>query len=199
MLSQLYFSRLSHLTLQFLNLLSVCSFLDHHISLSSPSVRLACPCSDSHLIRRLYACLSSVTRLDLRHSRGAALEALRLAPTIGLSDLPLPLLSQLHISSPDWPVVDSVLVSRQRIVAPRIASLLCVLPSAVLPRLSLGDLMALDFSSAIPHFVPSPAPYVSLSSFPTYQAALSRLTDFVWTPLDDVPPTYTFHSLPDLI
>jgi hypothetical protein len=137
--------------------------------------------------------------LDLRHSHYASLEALRLAPADSLAHIPLPFLSQLLLPSPDWRVIDSVLVSRQRIVAPRIASLRCELPSAILPRLSLDDLVALNFSSAVPVFVPSPAPHVCRSSFATYQAALSRLTDFAWIPVNDVSSTYTFHSLSDLI
>jgi hypothetical protein len=193
------FPNLSELHLEFLNLLSVRSFLDSFLAFSVSRVRLVCPCSQGAVLRALYARISDVSALDLQRCDDASLEALRFSPHHIVSDLVFPSLSQLYIFSPDWAVLHSVLESRFGVERSYLPILRCEIPSAFRPGQSLSALVALDFAAAQPPSFQSPESSVSPHSRPLYRAVRARVSDFAWIPVAMVPQRSSFGALPDLI
>jgi hypothetical protein len=137
--------------------------------------------------------------LDLQRCDDAALDALRFRADQTFADIVFPSLSRLIIFSPPWPVLHSVLQSRNSAAASPLAVLHCEIPSALSPRLSLATLVALNFRAAPSPSVPSSDPHVSLSAFPHYQDVLACVSEFAWIPVVKVSQRSSISYLPDLI
>jgi hypothetical protein len=199
LLSSFTFPSLHQLHLDFINTLSLRTFLDYQVAFSAPIVRLATPCSQTDLLRSLYARVSHVCTLDLRRCDDAALQALHFRAEQTFADIVFPSLSRLIIFSPPWPVLHSVLQSRISAAASSLAILHCEIPSALSPRLSLATLVASNFGDVPSPSVPSSDPHVLLSSFPHYQEVLACVAEFAWIPVAKVSRRSSFSYLPDLI